>query len=94
MGPFAGPFVEGKYDMATQRIDDMHDITIRPVDKIAPGRYQCEAIIGLTDGSLTNSRFVAEGSTATQAESAALSQARYAIHAGQVQYRQPKSTAE
>jgi len=55
--------------MATKRIDDKHDATIRPVEKIAPGHYRCEVIIGLTDGSLTNSRFDAEGSTAAQAES-------------------------
>ena len=80
--------------MATQRVDDEHDVTIRPVEKIAPGHYRCEVIIGLTDGSLTNSRFVAEGSTAAQAESAALAQARSAIDAGKVQYRQPKTIVE
>lgn len=80
-------------NMATQKIDDKHDVTIRPVNKVAPGQYQCEAIIGLTDGSMTNSRFIGYGSTAAQAERDALSQARSEIHAGQVQYRLPRADA-
>lgn len=80
--------------MATKRIDDKHDATVRPVEKIAPGHYRCEVIVGLTDGSLTNSSFDAEGSTAAQAESSALSRAKAAIAAGQIQYKQPKGTAE
>jgi hypothetical protein len=79
--------------MATQKIDERHDVTIRPVDKVAPGQYQCEAIIGLTDGSLTNSRFIGYGSTAAQAEREALRQAKSAIHAGKVQYRLPRADA-
>lgn len=74
--------------MATHRFDDRHDATIRPVDKIAPGHYRCEVIVGLTDGSLTDSRFVGEGRTAKQAESAALSQASEAIYAGKIRYRE------
>ncbi len=80
--------------MGTQRIDDKHDVTMRPPDKIAPRHYRCEAIIGLTNGSMTNSRFIGEGSTAAQAESAALGKARSAIHAGQVQYRDATPFAE
>lgn len=80
--------------MATKRIDDKHDATIRPVEKIAPGHYRCEVIIGLTDRSLTNSRFDAEGSTAVQAESSALSLAKAAIAAGQIKYKRPKETTE
>ena len=71
------------------RFDDKHDATIRPVDKIAPGRYRCEVIVGLTDGSFTNSRFVGEGKTAKQAQSGALSKASAAIYAGKIEYRQP-----
>ncbi|WP_036021873.1 hypothetical protein [Paraburkholderia mimosarum] len=75
--------------MATHRFDDKHDATIRPVDKIAPGHYRCEVIVGLTDGTLTASQFVGEGRTAKQAESAALAQASEAIYAGKIKYRQP-----
>lgn len=74
--------------MATHRFDDKHDATIRPVEKIAPGQYRCEVIVGLTDGSLTNSRFVGAGKTAKQAESDALAQASAAIYAGQIEYRE------
>lgn len=73
--------------MATHRFDDKHDATIRPVDKLAPGRYQCEVHVGLTDGSLTDSRFVGEGKTAKQATSAALALAGDAIRAGRIMYR-------
>lgn len=79
--------------MPTQKVDDQHDVTIRPVDIVAPGHFQCEAIIGLTDGSLANSRFMGTGSTAAQAERDAMSQATSAIHAGQVQYRIPRAGA-
>ncbi|WP_186055602.1 hypothetical protein [Burkholderia gladioli] len=74
--------------MATHRFDDKHDATIRPVDKVAPGHYRCEVIVGLTDGSFTDSRFVGEGKTAKQAEKNALAQAGAAIHAGDIKYRQ------
>jgi len=74
--------------MATHRFDDTHDATIRPVDKIAPGHYRCEVIVGLTDGSFTDSRFMGEGRTAKQAESAALAQASEAIYAGAIKYRE------
>ncbi|MBK5397471.1 hypothetical protein JFU47_12265 [Pseudomonas sp. TH39(2020)] len=76
--------------MATKRIDDA---TIRPVEKIAPGHDRCEVIIGLTDESLTNLCFDAEGSTAAQAEGSALSRAKAAIAAGQIKYKQLKENA-
>ncbi len=73
--------------MATHRFDDKHNATIRPVEKISSTHYQCEVRVGLTDGSLTDSRFFGEGSTARQAESDALSQASKAIYAGKILYR-------
>jgi hypothetical protein len=73
--------------MATHRFDDEHDATIRPVEKISSTHYRCEVRVGLTDGSLTDSRFTGEGSTAKQAESDALSKASKAIQAGQISYR-------
>lgn len=73
--------------MATHRFDDKHDATIRPVDKLAPGRYQCTVHVGLTDGSLTNSSFVGEGKTAKQATNAALALAGDAIRDGRIKYR-------
>lgn len=72
--------------MATYPIDDKHDITLRPVDKIARALYRCEGLLGLTDGSLTNSRFVGEGRTASQAENSVLTQARLAVATGQIKY--------
>ncbi len=36
------PMIEQHKNMATQKVDDQHDVTIRPVDKVAPGYYQCE----------------------------------------------------
>ncbi len=74
--------------MATRKVDEKHDVTTRPVDKIAPKDYRCESFIGLTDGSMTNSRFVGVGSTPAQAENSAIRQAVDAIHAGRVLYRQ------
>ena len=74
--------------MTTHRFDDKHDATIRPVEKIAPGRYRCEVWVGLTDGLLTESRFVGEGKTKRQAEADALSRARAAIAAGQAVFGQ------
>ncbi|CAE6820505.1 hypothetical protein R70006_06175 [Paraburkholderia domus] len=73
--------------MTTHRFDEKHDATIRPVDKLAPGRYQCQVNVGLTDGSLTESSFVGEGKTAKQATSAALALAAAAIQAGRIKYR-------
>lgn len=73
--------------MTTHQFDDKHDATIRPVDKLAPGRYRCEVHVGLTDGSLTDSSFVGEGRTAKQAEEAALAMAKAAIVAGQIKYK-------
>lgn len=72
--------------MATYRIDDKHDITLRPPEQIAKALYRCEGLLGLTDGSLTNSRFLGEGKTASQAENSALTKARLAVAAGQIQY--------
>ncbi len=72
--------------MATYRIDDKHDITLRPAEKLAPASYRCMGLLGLTDGSLTNSRFVGEGRTASQAENSVLTQARHAVAAGQIDY--------
>ncbi|MHA6823956.1 hypothetical protein ACQUKI_20830 [Ralstonia pseudosolanacearum] len=73
--------------MATHQFDDKHDATIRPVDKLAPGRYRCEVHVGLRDGSLTDSNFVGEGKTAKQATNAALALASDAIRAGSIKYR-------
>lgn len=73
--------------MATHRLDERHDATIRPAEKIAPGRYTCEVRVGRTDGSFTDSRFVGEGKTPKQAEDAALTQARAAVLAGRIKYR-------
>lgn len=75
--------------MATHQFDDKHDATIRPADKLSPGRYQCTVHVGLRDGSLTKSSFVGEGKTAKQAQASALAQARAAIDAGKIKYRQP-----
>jgi hypothetical protein len=72
--------------MATYRIDDKHDITLRPAERIAKALYRCEGLLGLTDGSLTNSRFLGEGKTAIQAENSALTKARFAVAAGQIEY--------
>jgi len=73
--------------MATHRLDDKHDATVRPIEKISSTHYRCEVKVGLTDGSLTDSRFFGEGSTARQAESDALRKASTAISAGQIEYR-------
>ncbi|MEN5031582.1 MULTISPECIES: hypothetical protein [unclassified Pseudomonas] len=72
--------------MATYRIDDKHDITLRPAERIAKALYRCEGLLGLTDGSLTNSRFLGEGKTASQAENSARTKARFAVAAGQIEY--------
>ncbi|MBR7782330.1 hypothetical protein [Undibacterium luofuense] len=72
--------------MATYRFDEKHDATIRPVEKLAKGRYRCLVHVGLTDGSPTDSSFEAEGKTAKQAEKAALQLASDAISAGKIKY--------
>ena len=73
--------------MATHRFDDKHDATIRPPEKLAPGRYKCEVQVGLTDGSFTDSSFIGEGKTPKQAERAALTLAAHAIETGNIRYR-------
>lgn len=72
--------------MATYRLDDKHDITLRPAEKIARALYRCEGLLGLTEGALTNFRFIGEGKTASQAENSALTKARLAVAAGQIEY--------
>lgn len=80
--------------MATYPIDDKHNVTVRPADRIAPGTYRCTAHVGLTDGSLTLSSFVGEGNTPNQAEYAARSQATAAVAAEQIKYRSPALPAD
>jgi hypothetical protein len=74
-------------EMATHRFDEEHDATIRPIEKLAPGRYRCQVSVGLTDGTFTDSSFVGEGKTAKQAQKAALQLAQEAISAGRIKYR-------
>lgn len=80
--------------MATYPIDDKHNVTVRPADKLAPGHYRCEASVGLTDGSLTKTNFTGNGNTASQAENDAISQARDAVNDGRILYRQAETSAK
>jgi hypothetical protein len=72
--------------MPTITLDDKHDATIRPTEKIKSGVYRCELTVGLIGGVLTKSQFIGNGRTAQQAEDAAMNEAKAAIAAGKIEY--------
>ena len=83
----APPFDPEK--MPTHIFDDVFDATIRPARRLGTKLFSVEVIVGYRNGgALSGSPFTAEGSTAKQAEAAALNKARDAIAAGKIKRKE------
>jgi hypothetical protein len=74
--------------MATHVFDDTYDATIRPTERLAAKLYRVQVNVGYRNGSLTGSSYTGEGSTAKQAEAAALATARDAIASGKIKSKE------
>lgn len=74
--------------MPTHVFDDVFDATIRPARRLGAKLFSVEVSVGYRGGGFTGSSFTADGSTAKQAEVAALNMARDAIVAGKIKRKE------